>query len=223
MTKATNGRRLALLALSMFGLMTALTASAQAEAAKFWMGNKEESGFLLAIFTGAQEGTFKELSFGNDLVVNCQVGGFKKGALETVTLGEAEMAFTECSALSDATGKELPCTVDEPFIIKAKIVPLLHAKIKRYVTFEPLVAGTPLGTLVLLGESCPVKGSYKVTGSISAEMTVNNSVTDLIKFSQGFSQLVKDTLTMGTFQAFWTGAYSWALSGAHTGFTFGVI
>jgi hypothetical protein len=222
MTKAKTGRRLALLALSALGLMVAFIASAQAgEAGKFWLG--KEGGFLLATFTGSQEGTFKELSFGNDLVVNCQVGGFKKGAIETTTLGEAEIAFSECTVLSDATGKELPCTVDEPFIVKAKIVPSLHIKTKRYVTFEPLVAGAPLGTLVLLGEGCAVKGSYPVTGSISAEMTINNSVKNLITFSQGFSQLVKDTLKMGAFQAFWTGKYTWELTGVHTGIMFGVI
>lgn len=223
----TRGRRLALLGLSALGLMVAFIASAQAgEAGKFWMGIEKEGkegGFLLATFTGSQEGTFKELSFGNDLIVNCQVGGFKKGALETVTLGEAEMAFSECTVLSHATGNELPCSVHEPFIVKAKIVPLLHTKTIRYVTFEPLVAGAPLGTLVLLGEVCPKKGSYPVTGSISAEMTINNAVTNLITFSQGFSQLVKDTLKMGAFQAFWTGKYTWELSGVHKGLKFGVI
>ncbi|HKT82572.1 MAG TPA: hypothetical protein VJQ84_01915, partial [Solirubrobacterales bacterium] len=147
MRKKKTGRRLALSALGALCLLAVLATTAQAgEAAKFWLG--KEIGFLLATFTGSQEGTFKELSFGNDLVVNCQVGGFKKGTLETTVLGEAEIAFQECSALSDATGNELPCTVDEPFIVKAKIVPLLHAKAKRYITFEPLVAGGSLGTLV---------------------------------------------------------------------------
>jgi hypothetical protein len=54
-----------------------------------------------------------------------------------------------------------------------------------------------------LGAECPLPVNNPVTRTVGGEAVVNDQVVNLLRFSEAFSKLVKDTLKVGGFEAFW--------------------
>jgi hypothetical protein len=227
MGKIKFGRAFGLSMLAALSVMAVFAVSAQAGEAGTYFEKKADGtavAFLLATVTGNLEvgTTAVLLSPGRNLTLTCSVLEVNKGALETTTLAEGEVTFKTCTAKAHK-GEEIECKVTEPIVAKAKIKPFLHEKTKLYVTAEPLVAGGNFTTVSLTGEFCPIKGNYPITGFISAQVTTNDAVINLITASQAFSELVVDTLKFGAFNAFLIGKGELKLTGAHLGYKFGVL
>jgi hypothetical protein len=209
------------------GLMAVFAGGAQAgEAGTFFLKKKDGTAvaFLLATVTGKLEtGTsIIFLSPGRNLTITCSQLVVNKGSLETATLAEAEITVSICTAKAHK-GEEIECGVAEPVALKAKISPLLHEKTKLYVTAEPLVAGGTFAAKTLTGEFCPIKGTYPVTGTFSAQVTTNDAAIVLGTATQAFSELVKDTLKFGAFAGFLIGKAELELTGAHVSYKFGIL
>jgi hypothetical protein len=226
MGKIKLGRALGLSLLSALCLVAVFAASAQAgEAGTFFLKNKEskEVTFLEVKGKGSQEGTGTLLVPGRNLTISCTTGTLSNAVLKTTTEGTGEITFSGCSALNHKTGAALPCKVTEPIVASGKIKPFLHEKTKKYVTAEPKEVGGNFTVVELTGVECTLPVKNPVTGFVSAEVTTNDAVVDLITASEAFSKLVKDTLKFGGFEAFVNAKGTAELEGTHAGFKLGVL
>jgi uncharacterized cupredoxin-like copper-binding protein len=234
MGKIKFGRAFGLSMLAALSLMAAFAVSAQAttDAGAYFLKNKSgvEVPFLLATVTGKLETgtTALLLSPGRNLTIHCSGLVVNSGALETTTLAHGEVTFSSCTVKAHK-GEEIECTVDQPIVAKAEIKPNLHLEkektTKLFVTAEPLenLATGIFTKITLKGAFCPIAATYNITGKVSAEVTANDAVVNLITATEAFSKLVGDTLRFGAFEAFLIGKAELELTGAHVGFKFGVV
>lgn len=239
MRKIKFGRALGLSLLSALSLMAVFAGGAQATAdpGSFWVG--ELGKFLLATFTGTQEGAGSLLVPGRSLTITCNAGHVNSGHLKTSTLGLAKVTFLECATFSHPGGGALTaCTVGkekgkpESIVATADLLPFLHLEggiptNLNYVTAEPDESAN-FTEIVLSGSTCAIKGTYAVTGSISAEIKPalsepTHPIVNLIEATKAFSELVKDSLSFGAFSAFVIAKAEIELTGEHKGIKFGVV
>lgn len=175
------------------------------------------SSFLLATILGEPDSAGAFLSVPSfDLKLNCQSTEIQKGSeLLKPTKALVKFTFLKCTALSIKTGKEMPCTVENPEL-SALMRPREHAG-KFFVTFEPDESET-FGSIVLLGETCVFSGEIPIKGTLAAEVTANGLVVDLILLTEAIQKLLGTSATFASKEIFVGASEGVRLAGAHVGY-----
>ncbi len=181
--------------------------------------------------TGSSEGHVRLLAPGQGVSLLCTSVDVTEGKFLTDTELLMKLLFLNCGVrLFENEEEELSsCVITNGREFTLALIGLSKKhETKPYVLFDA-DGGEALGSFKYeSGKGCPLPLTTTVTGSVVAEATTGEVVTQLLKFSRAIQELFQvgtagDHLKYNTHEAYVDGSLTISLTGAHTGCAWGIV